>query len=120
MTTAPAKAAARKKAAAAAAERDAQDRTIDFRGQTLTLPAVLPGTLYFDLGELADDEADIGTQVRLLTSLLGEDQVRLVRRKVADDEIPLDDMAQVLSDLFEDAFSAYGMGAGEPSASPAS
>lgn len=118
--TKTARKAAPRKGAAAVAETNGHARTIDFRGTTLTLPKVLPGTLYFDLAELEDNGGDLSTQVRLLDSLIGTDQVKVVRAKIAEDRVPLDDMVQVISDLFDSAFAAYDVTPGESSASPSS
>ena len=107
-TTARKPTAARSKAAAARAEKKPEAKTVEWRGLTLTLPSVLPGTLYFDFAELQEDSNDVGAQVRL------------VRAKIAEDEIPFDQMDDVLVDLFNVAFDAYGIGMGESSASASS
>lgn len=115
------KPAAPRKGAAARAEKDAtQQPTIDFRGETLTLPKVLPGTIYFDIAELQDNGNDLGLHIRLLTSFIGPDQVQVVRAKIAEDETPFDEVEGTLMEIIQAAFAAYGSASGESSASPES
>jgi hypothetical protein len=115
--TEPKKPAAAKKAAAAAAETSPQPKTVQFRGLVLELPPVLSGSLYFDFAELEDDSANIGAQVRLLKSRLGDEQVRTVRDKIAADGVPFDEVEDAVVGLFDAALDAYGVGMGESSAS---
>lgn len=113
------KAAPRSKGAAARADKDGPKR-IDFRGVELELPDVLPGTLYFDFADLSDNEDDPGAQMRLLKSLIGDEQVATVRQKVADDGVSFDEIPTVIIGLFESALAAYGSTVPESSASPSS
>lgn len=125
-TTARKPAAARKAAAgkpaaqAAAAEKSGEPRSITWRGLNLTLPATLPGTLYFDLAALEDESASLAAQMRLLTGLIGDDQLRQVRDKVAADGIGFDEVADAIVELMDDVLGAYGLDQGEADASPGS
>lgn len=106
------KAAPSKKGAAARAEKKNQPKTVDFRGLTLTLPATLPGTLIFDLADLESGNGLRGT-MELIKSLVGPDQYQAIRNKVADDEIPLDEVEGVLEGMLEDVFESSGLSQGE-------
>lgn len=116
------KAAPRSSRGAAARSEKGQDgpKRIDWRGLELELPEVLPGTLYFDFADLSENEDDPGAQLRLLKSMVGDDQVRQVRQKIADDGVTFDEIGDVLGDLFESVFAAYGSTVGESEASPTS
>lgn len=122
--TTPAKtaktAAARKKAAAAKAETKPTPKTVTWRGVNLELPDVLPGTLYFDLADLDDNEGDIALQLRILESLVGPAGIAAVRAQVGEDEIPFNEMPRELTQLLDQVFGAYQSSAGESSASPTS
>lgn len=104
--------------AAAVGETDDTPKTVEWRGLQFTLPPVLPGELIFDFADLEDAEGT-GPIVRLLRSMLG-DQVAKVRKKIAEDEVPLAEADGVLSDLISTVFDAYGVSAGESEASPSS
>lgn len=111
----------RAKAAAARREKsDDDERTITFRGVTLALPKLLAGTLYFDFADLREDQGNPATHIRMLKSLIGHDQVELVRAKIAEDEVPFSEMDTIIFDLLNAAMAAYGMTSGESSASPGS
>jgi hypothetical protein len=114
------KAAAPSKGAAARAEKTGAPKTIDFRGLELALPDVLPGTVYFDLAALEENEGSAVAQVRLLRSLIGGDQLAAVRDKIGEDQVPLDKVDEVVIGLFNDIVGAYGSTEGESAASPAS
>lgn len=119
MTNPPAKTPRGKgKAAAAAAEKTDELRTVDFRGLTLTIPAVLPGTLYFDMAALEDDSDSPATVINTLGSLIGPDQIRAVRGKVAEENIPFSEVDTVLWELFNTVLAP--MTPGESAASDAS
>lgn len=110
----PKRAAAKPKAAAALAEKKNDVKTFEFRGITLTLEhKVLPGTLYFDFAAIEKNQQSMTAQVELIRSLIGDDQLAVVRDKVAEDEIPLTDMDSVFAGLFDSALEAYGITSGE-------
>lgn len=107
------------KGAAATGEVDGTPKTVDWRGITFTLPPVLPGELIFDFAEIEDAEGT-GPLVRLLKSMLGDEQVAQIRGKIAEDHVPLSEVGEALSELMSLVFDAYGVSAGESPASPGS
>ena len=94
----------------------------DFRGVKLTLPAKLPATFIFDVAEMQADEdgTDLAVMHRLMVGLLGDDQWRAVRRKVADDGDSLDDITPLMEEMFGAVTGAYGVELGESEASATS
>jgi hypothetical protein len=110
------KAASRKRGAAARSEAKKEPKTVDFRGLGFKLPEELPGALVFDWADVVESD-DSASLVRLLRTLLGDDQVQQIRDKVTDDKVPLNDMLGVLGELVADIIGAYGMSTGESSAS---
>jgi hypothetical protein len=108
------------KAAAAVAETKDEPRTVDFRGLTITLPAVLPGTLYFDMAALEDDSDSPAAVINLLGSLVGPDQIRAVREKVAEENIPFSEVETALWELFNAVLGAHAVTPGESPASDGS
>lgn len=102
---------------AARGEKNDTPKTIDFRGLTLTLPPVLPGTLYFDFAELEDNQSSPAAQVRLLRSLVGDDQVVAIREKIAADNVPFDEVDEVVLGLFNDIVASFGVAEGDSEAS---
>lgn len=104
------------KSAAARGEAKQQPKSADFRGVTLTLPPELPGELIFDLAAL-DRATGPGPIVELLETLLGVEQVRQVRAKVAEEKVPFSAVDGVLLGLISDIVDAYGTSTGESSAS---
>lgn len=101
-------------AAAAVAEVDGGSITAQWRGLTLTLPSVLPPTMFFDVVE--GEDGNVLAMFRLLRDLLGSDQFGEVRKTIT----PADDAGDVITDLFEVIFADYGADLGEASASPTS
>jgi hypothetical protein len=106
------KAAAPKKAAAARAEKNAEAKVVDFRGLKLHLPAKLPGTLLFDLADLESGN-DLRGTMEFIKSLVGAGQYQAIRNKVAEDDIPLDEVDGVLLKLLEDILESSGLSQGE-------
>jgi hypothetical protein len=116
---APAKTKAAPSGAAEAAQAEATGtpKTYEWRGLTFDLPAKLPGVLAFDFAALEEAENEFGPVVRFVQSLLGDENTRLVRAKVAEDEIPFDEIAGELLGLINGVFAVYGMAEGDSDAS---
>src|SRR4051812_6175469 len=100
----------RAQAAKAIAEMKDKPRTGDFRGVKLTLPAQLPATFIFDVAEMQADETgtDFAVVHRLMVSLLGDEQWRAMRRKIAEDGDSLDDITPLMEEMFGAVTDAYG------------
>lgn len=106
------KAAAPKKVAAARAEKKAEAKVVDFRGLKLQLPAKLPGTILFDLADLESGN-DLRGTMEFIKSLVGTGQYQAIRNKVAEDDIPLDEVDGVLLGLMESILDTSGLAQGE-------
>jgi hypothetical protein len=106
------------KAKAARAEKAPEPKSFEWRGLTLTLPKTLPGTLLFDLASL--ESGNLGATIAVLHSLLGAEQVATVRQKVAEDEIPFEDVFEEVDALLHGVIDVYGVAPGESSASQVS
>ena len=106
------KAPARKKAGAARAEKKNEQKTVDFRGLKLGLPAKLPGTILFDLADLESGN-DLRGTMEFIKSLVGAEQYQAIRNKVAEDDIPFDKVTDVLLALLEDILETSGLSQGE-------
>ena len=105
--------------AADAAQAEAADETkvYEWRGIELELPAKLPGDLAFAYADLEASGESMGAIVSVVRSLVGEDNVRLVRNKIAEDGVALDEVNGVLAGLVNGAFALYGMAEGDSDAS---
>jgi hypothetical protein len=95
-------------------------KTVDFRGLTLELPDTLPGTVALDYAEIEDGRKQVSPVVNLIRSIIGHDQYGDVYDKIRDDAVTVDDVGDVLRDLMEDLFGAYGTAEGESEASTVS
>lgn len=104
--------AARKKAAVARSQKKDAAKTVDFRGLTLHLPAKLPGTILFDLADL-EAGRDLSGTMEFIKSLVGAGQYQAIRSKIGEDNIPLDEVEDVLLKLLESVLEASGLGSGE-------
>lgn len=104
------------KAAAARAERNGGSLSCEWLGLKLKLPAKLPATFAFDAAEIetADGIAPLFNCIR---GVIGPEQFAAVRERVAEKKIPLEDFDDVLSELLDAVFGAYGVSLGEASAS---
>lgn len=112
----------RAQAAKAIAEMKSKPRTGEFRGVKLTLPDQLPATFVFDIAEMQADETgtDFAVVHRLMVSLLGDEQWRAMRRKIAEDGDSLDDITPLMEEMFGAVTDAYGVELGESEASATS
>ncbi len=98
-----------KKAAAAKAEKAPTERTVQWEGLTLTLPAELPDAVLLDLA-LVQGGDDPTSTFEMLMTMIGEGQLRLVRNKVKSDEtVGLENVAELIRQIFEE----YGTSEGE-------
>jgi len=110
----PRKAAPRKKGAAARAEKKGESKTVDFRGAKLTVPPKLSGTLLWDFKTLMEgDEQSLGGIIDFLESLVGAEQSRVVRSKVRDDDLDIEETFVALEDLMQRVFEESGLSQGE-------
>jgi hypothetical protein len=101
------------KAAAAKAETEPTERTIEWEGLTLTLPALLPETIFLDLA-LVQRGDDPTSTFEMLVGMIGTEQFRLVRNKMeTDDKVGLSNVADLVAAIFEE----YGTSEGESGAS---
>ena len=109
-----AKAAPSRKGAAARAEKTDETKTVEFRGLTLKLPTTIPGTLLWDFNDLlSGDERSFSGFVGLLGSLVGHEQNRMVRAKVEQDGLSIDETFEALEQLLSDIFDTQGLSLGE-------
>jgi len=108
------KAAPRKKGAAARGEKKGESKTVDFRGVKLTVPSKLSGTLLWDFKALMEGgEQSLGGIIDFLESLLGAEQSRLVRSKVRDDELDIEETFVAVEDLMQRVFEESGLSQGK-------
>ncbi|HYJ21632.1 MAG TPA: hypothetical protein VEW07_06390 [Solirubrobacterales bacterium] len=108
------KAAAPKKAAAAQAEKTTEANTFDFRGLTVKLPKKVPLSLAMKYRRMTRDRsgADLAF-LDLIEGLVGADQYEAIERKIDAEGLTLDDDAEVLVELAEQAMGVLGMSPGE-------
>lgn len=113
-SSAPKSASARKKAEAARSEKKADEtKTVDFLGLKLDLPKEPPGTLMFDIADLEGGREAMGI-MELIKSLVGEAQYRMIRAKVREDGLTIEQTNEVLGDLVNDALEeSTGLKQGE-------
>lgn len=89
-------------------------KTVEFRGVTFRIPQTLPLSVAFDLAGVGGAFADL----RFLASVLGAEQLPILRDKLDADQIPLDpDGTKILGDLIEQVLALYGFETGESQAS---
>lgn len=116
----PARKVPRAEAAKAVAEiKDAEKpRTGSFRGVPLTLPPVLPASFAFDCMEIGEAEGSTMTDIRaIIVGLVGVDQWKQVRAKIAADGDAIDAVDAILEELIDSVTAPYGINLGESSAS---
>jgi hypothetical protein len=116
--TTKARKAAGAKPAAARGEQGSADKTFTWRTLDFTLPPRLPASIAFDMVEI--ETGSLGALFRFLKGLLGPDQLEAIRNKLDADDVPLDDLETVLSEIMNAALDPYGLSLGESEASPAS
>jgi hypothetical protein len=82
-------------------------RTIKFRSLTLTLPPSPPGVILLDLAQLERGADGLFPALRLLLSVLGNEQWTQVRDLIADadDEV----IAKAVGDLLRDVLKHYDL-----------
>jgi hypothetical protein len=102
------------KAAAARAEvSPTEERTVEWKGMTLTLPPVLPEGFFLDLA-LVQRGDDPSATFEMLVGLIGDVQFRQVRNTLENnDDVTLADVAELIGQIFEE----YGTSEGESEAS---
>ncbi len=112
----------RAQAEKAIADMKVKERTGDFRGITLTLPAQLPATFIFDVAEMQaeEDETDFAVVHNMMVGLLGREQWSAVRRKIGADGDSMSDLNPLLEEVFQAVTGAYGVELGESEASSTS
>lgn len=120
MPTDPQRKAAAKKAAAARAEKTPDAKTFTWRDLTFDLPAQLPATVAFDFADMAESDSGPLAAFRLLGSIIGNDHLAEIRKKIAADGDTVDDLETIIGELFTAAFEPYGISLGESPASPSS
>lgn len=118
--TAKDKAAPTGAADAAQAETSDEPKVYEWRGLELELPAKLPGDLAFAYADLEASGESMGSIVGIVRSLIGDENAQLVRHKIAEDGVALDEVNGVLAGLVNGAFALYGMAEGDSGASPTS
>ena len=102
-----------KKAAAATSEVAAAQvpKQIEWRGLELTGPPELMADVVFALADIEDGKANGMTG--FFRSVLGDDQVNLVRGKLRDDGVTLEGAAEAFGELLDAITDAYGMAEGD-------
>lgn len=106
------KTAEQPEAEAAQTEVTEESKSVEFRGVELSLPAKIPGALAFDLAAL-EDENTPSALIRVLKGLLGDEQTKLVRSKIVDDEVSMEEIVVVMAELLDTIIDQYGTGTGE-------
>lgn len=110
--------------AAARSEKNGKPKHYTWRGIKLELQPDPPGSLLWDFREFERQQETGNDRVSpildLLESLIGREQERKVRNKIAADRISLADTTAELSKLLEGILKKYGMGVGESRASRSS
>lgn len=116
---APAKKPAAKKATAARAEKSGQPKTFEWRGLKFDLPAELPGVFLWDVQVLqeAGENAQFTALLNVIGSLIGQDRLPEIRQKIADDQVSMEDLPDVVDDLMWGLVGVYGLEPGESTAS---
>lgn len=119
MAQAGKKAAASKKGAAAREEKKPKPKpkVAKVWDLELELPESLPATFIFDIAEMQENP-DVLTVIRTLTSFLGREQVAQIRAKVARGEVIDDQLGDFLADVMNACMEPFGMSLGEAEASP--
>lgn len=120
--TSPSKAKkAPSKAAAAKAEQKPKEKSFEWRGLTLVMPAEEPGELLFDFADFEEqqrnEEQRIGPMFALVKSLVGGEQFQQIRGKVRADKLSMTDTGDEIAALLNSLLEQYGMGLGESEAS---
>lgn len=110
----------RAEASKAVADLKDKPRKGVFRGVEFELPAMLPASFVFDIGEMmADGGIDFGLIHRLMVGVITPESWRLVRDKIAADGVGFDQLDTLIGELFDAVMNPYGMDLGESSASTA-
>lgn len=110
--------AAPDKGAAARAESNGAGKTHEWRGITFTLPPKLPGDLLWAYADFEQARDMVAPSLGMLTALLGGEQALMVRQKVRDDKVSMDDTLDEIGGMIDDIFALYGLTEGESEASP--
>ncbi len=97
-----------RKPAAAAAETQSAERTLNWKGLTITLPPQLPEEILLDLALVRSEEGS-GATFDLLLTAIGKAQYMEVRHKVKSKEATVSDVAE----LADEVFGVYGASEGE-------
>lgn len=111
--------AAPDKGAAARAEVNGNGakKQITWQGVKFDLPAELPGTVLWDFAALEEGEKQLSPLMALLKSVLGDDQARAVREKVAEKGWNIEKTTEALMDddkgLIPKVTAKYGLSTGE-------
>ncbi len=102
--------ATKAKAAAAEVVEQPEFRKLEWKGVTLKLPAEMPESILLDMALIGSTSAPSAT-FEMLISIIGEGQFRVIRGMVndPDEDVSLDDVVQLISDIFD----FYGSDAGE-------
>ncbi len=108
------KAAAPKKAAAARAETTSEENSFDFRGLKVKLPKKVPLSLAMKYRRMTRDRTgeDLAF-LDLIEGLVGPVQYEAIEHKIDAEGLTLDDDAEVLVELAEQAMGILGMSPGE-------
>lgn len=110
---------ATKKAQAARTEKSGQSKVFEWRGLKFDLPPKLPGVFLWDVQVLieAGGNAKFTDVLNIISALVGEDRIPEIRGKIAEDEVPMEDLVEVVEGLMEGLIGVYGLEMGESSAS---
>jgi hypothetical protein len=99
------------KAKAAMAEKTPEEKTYEWRGLTLKLPADPPGDLLFAAEEFGDRPTG------LVNAFVGNGQYAAIRAKITEDRLSLEQAYEEIAGLADGLTGLYGLGRGESSAS---
>jgi hypothetical protein len=87
------------------AKANGKGKTVEFRGLTLLLPADPPGDLAYSI-----ENNEVSAAIR---EIFGEAQYVQIREKGKEDKLNLMKTYEVLRDLLNDCFAAWGLTEGE-------
>lgn len=91
-------------------------KTIEWRGVSFTLEHdELPADIVWVLADI--ETGQIKPMIEFFDIILGADQVALVRQKLRDDQVTLQDAPDALGELLVQINEAYGMAEGDSDAS---
>lgn len=111
-----------KRVASAVAENTPAPRIVKYRGLEISVPpsSEWGSEMYYLVGEWQDGDQSPRLTTRMLSEMIGDEQLALVRRKHAEDGVKFVEMELATVELFNAIFAEFGTSTGESEASPVS